>query len=119
MKHVTPEIIAKIENLISKYQIGGQLAEIRPDNRPWIRREVIDPARTWVMTRPIFSSLNQFSLPRKFKRAPEENLVPVFEEITEYVVPQLNKYSSKIKELAPQMHTYPKLPKYESNLNDR
>lgn len=50
--YFTQEALDAVKEKISKFQACGTVAEIRPDNRSWIRREVVDPVRTWVMTRP-------------------------------------------------------------------
>lgn len=47
------------KRVTGSYQPGGVIAEIRPDNRSWVRREIIDPAVTWVRTRPGYQPARQ------------------------------------------------------------
>ena len=57
--YFTQEALDAVKEKISKFQAGGTTAEIRPDNRSWIRREIVDPVRTWVMTRPGYETAVQ------------------------------------------------------------
>ncbi len=57
--YFTQEALDAVKEKISKFQAGGTTAEIHPDNRSWIRREIVDPVRTWVMTRPGYETAVQ------------------------------------------------------------
>jgi hypothetical protein len=57
--YFTQEALDAVKEKISIFQAGGTTAEIRPDNRSWIRREIVDPVRTWVMTRPGYETAVQ------------------------------------------------------------
>lgn len=57
--YFTQEALDAVKEKISKFQAGGTTAEIRPDNRSWIRRKIVDPVRTWVMTRPGYETAVQ------------------------------------------------------------